>query len=106
MHRPDGQVAQSCGPLDATKQLTATQRGRDTGDRSRSAANLVEVLMHEGDGHAALAHRSGDALDGTKADIPTGKDARDARLQEERVPVALPPSGGANVEAGEHVALR
>ena len=62
--------------------------------------------MHEGDGHAALAYRSGDALDGTEADVSAGEDARDARLQEERVPVELPPSGDADVGAGEHVALR
>src|SRR5262249_48725220 len=70
------------------------------------AAGLVEVLMHEGDGHAALAYRSGDALDGTEPDVSTGEDARDARLQKKRVPVELPPSGGADVGAGEHVALR
>ena len=47
--------------------------------------------MHEGDGHAALADRCRDALDGAEPDVAAGEDAGDARLEEVWVPVELPP---------------
>jgi hypothetical protein len=57
---------------------------------------VPQVLVHEGDSHAALADRRRNALDGTESDVAAGEDARDARLEEVRVPVELPPSRGAH----------
>jgi hypothetical protein len=51
---------------------------------------LSEVLVHEGDRHAALADCRGDALDGAESDVAAGEDARDAGLEEVRVAVELP----------------
>src|SRR5262249_38223715 len=67
---------------------------------------LLEVRVHEGDRHAALADCRRDALPEAESDITAGEDARDARLEEVGVPVVLPPSRRAHVGAGEHIALR
>jgi uncharacterized membrane protein YfcA len=40
-----------------------------------------EVVVHEADGHGALAYRTRDALDGARADVAGGEDARHARLE-------------------------
>ena len=48
---------------------------------------LAQVLVDEGDRHAALADRRGDALDRAEADVAAREDAGDARL--EQVGVAL-----------------
>src|SRR3954453_534946 len=61
--------------------------------------------MYEGDGHAALADRGGDALDRGGADVAAGEDARDARLEQMRVPLERPATRRAQVRAGEDEAL-
>jgi hypothetical protein len=61
--------------------------------------------MHEGDRHAALADGGSDTLHGARADVTTGEDTWDAGLEEIRVTVESPGSGGGHVGAGEHVAV-
>ena len=51
---------------------------------------LPEVLVHEGDRHAALADCRRDTLHGAESDVAAGEDARDARLEEVRIAVELP----------------
>ena len=58
--------------------------------RPSGSSVLPEVLVHEGDRHAALADCRRDALHGAESDVAAGEDARDARLEEVRVPVELP----------------
>src|SRR5262249_11655643 len=65
---------------------------------------VPEVLVHEGDRHAALADGGGDAFDRAEPDIAAREDARDARLEQVRVAVELPASRVAYVGAREHVA--
>src|SRR5688572_9493813 len=44
------------------------------------AVGALEVLMHEGDRHAALADGGGDPFDRREAHVAAREDARDARL--------------------------
>jgi hypothetical protein len=59
--------------------------------------------MHEGDGHAALADGSGDALHRAEPDIATREDARNGGLEEVRVALELPASRGTHIGTREHV---
>src|SRR6185437_1580692 len=68
-----------------------------------AAFGLPEVLMHEGDRHAALADCGGNPLHRTVTHVTTGEDAGHARLQQVRVAVELPPVGCAYVGPGQHV---
>ena len=61
--------------------------------------------MHEGDRHAALADGGGDALHGAEPYVAAGEDPRDAGLEQVGIAVALPPTGGGHVGAGQHVAV-
>src|SRR5437899_8998057 len=70
---------------------------------SHACFGLPEVLVHEGDRHAALAYRRRDPLHGAESDVAASENARDARLEAVRVPVELPRSRGVHVGAGEHV---
>src|SRR5262249_36320222 len=70
-----------------------------------ASARRRDVLVHEGDRHAALADRRGNALHRAEPDVAAGEDAGDARLEEVRVAVELPPARRPRVEAGEHVSL-
>ena len=58
--------------------------------------SVLQVLMHEGDRHAALADGGGDALDGAEPDVAAREDARDAGLEQVRVAVELPAPRGAS----------
>ena len=62
------------------------------GHRSRSPGAIrdLQELVDEGDGHAALADRGGDALDRAEADVAAREDARNARLQQIRVAIERP----------------
>jgi hypothetical protein len=51
---------------------------------------FFEVLVYEGDCHAALAHGGRDALDRAEPYVATGEDSRNARLQQVRVAVESP----------------
>ena len=51
---------------------------------------LAQVLVDEGDRHAALADGGGDALDRAEADVAAGEDAGHARLEQVRVAVERP----------------
>ena len=88
----------------------ATRRGSSSWSRRRGAAGragrlgVLEVLMDEGDRHAALADGGGHALHGAEAHVAAREDARDARLQEVRVAVERPLDRRAHVGAGEHEA--
>ena len=73
--------------------------------RRPTLLGVAQVLVHEGDRHAALADRCRYPLHGAEPDVAAGEDARDARLEEVRVPFEWPPSGVAHVTAGEHIAL-
>src|SRR5204862_7206495 len=53
---------------------------------------------------AALADRSGDALHGAESDVPARENAGDARLEQVRVALELPPADVAHIRSGEHVA--
>src|SRR3954452_13929761 len=72
----------------------------------RLDAGVLEVLVHEGDGHAALADRGGDALDRSVADVAAGEDAGHARLEQVGVALGRPAARRAHVRAREHEALR
>src|SRR5689334_16495730 len=71
--------------------------------RSGSRGALQE-LMHEGDGHAALADGGGDAFDGARAHVAAGEDAGDAGLEEVGVAVLVPVAALDHGLAGEDVA--
>jgi len=60
--------------------------------------------MHEGDGHAAVADRRGDALDRAGADVAAGEDPGHARLEQVRVALERPAARRAHVGAREDVA--
>ena len=51
-----------------------------------------QVLVHEGDGHAAFAHRR-HALDRAQPHVATGEDARQAGLGQEGVAGVRPAAG-------------
>ena len=66
----------------------------------------AQVLVHEGDRHAALADRRGDALDRAEAHVAAGEDAGHARLQQVGIAVVRPAPALGDVGAGQHVAAR
>src|SRR6266516_1385327 len=51
----------------------------------QSRLSVFQVLVDEGNGHAALADGRGDALDRAESYVAAGEDAGDTRLQEIRV---------------------
>src|SRR4029453_2694968 len=67
-------------------------------------SEVLQVLMHERDGHAAFADGGGDALDRARSNVTASEDARHARLEQIRIAVARSIRGRRNVDAGEHVA--
>src|SRR5437762_3377882 len=88
----------------------ARGRTRSSLTPSRLAAfvpcfGLLEVLVDEGDGHAAFADGRSDAFYGRGADVAAREDAGNARLEEVRVAVEFPASGGGRVGACEYVAV-
>src|SRR5919109_2845923 len=77
-------------------------RGAESGGRCRGG--LLEVLMDEGDRHAAFADSGSDAFHRGRAHVAAGEDAGDARLEKVRVALELPASGGGDVRTGEDIA--
>src|SRR5436309_5578844 len=69
-----------------------------------SASRFPEILVYEGDRHAPLADRRGDAFDRAEAHVAAREDPGHARLQEVRVPVLPPTPARAQVGSREHVA--
>ena len=64
---------------------------------------LLEVLVHEGDRHAALADGRRDPLDRPAANVAAREDARHARLQEIRIAVEPPTVRGGRIQPGDDV---
>ena len=77
-------------PDGSTMPLTPEPRHASGEATAAAALGVLEVLVHEGDRHAALADRGGDALDRAEAHVAAREDARDARLEQVRVAVELP----------------
>ena len=73
-------------------------------DATRRGFGFLEVLVDERDRHAALSDGGGDALHRAEADVAAGEDAWDARLEQERIALELPPVGDAEIRAREHIA--
>ena len=63
-----GRRCARAGPCGVSISRPATRSGGRLGD------GLLEVLVHEGDRHAALADRGGDALDRAGPDVAAGED--------------------------------
>src|SRR5262245_8198277 len=57
--------------------------------------------MNERDGHGALADGAGDPLDRVVTDVTGGEEARQARLEEEGLPVEIPAGRRLDAQAGE-----
>src|SRR3954470_1945991 len=72
--------------------------------RAQAGFRVLEVLVHEGDRHAALADGRGDALHRTEPHVAGRKDARDARFEEVWVALELPVCRRSPVGARKHVA--
>src|SRR4051812_21555313 len=72
---------------------------------SERGLGLFQVLGSERDCHASLADGGGDALDRAGPDVPGGEDAFNAGLEQIRVAIEVPAPGGADVGAGQHVAV-
>src|SRR6202521_3369239 len=66
----------------------------------------LQVLMDEGDRHAAFTHAGGDALDGSRPDIAHGEDPGDGSLDQISVATPRPTTGLEDVGAGQHEAAR
>src|SRR5947207_3142278 len=71
----------------------------------------TQVLVHEGNGHAAFANARGHALDRSVADVARGKNAGHARLEKIRIALERPVAVAlrdeiGNVPAGADVAPR
>ena len=62
--------------------------GDDAGAEDTGRSHLLEVLVDELDGHRAFADGRGDALDRAGPHVARGEDARPARLEQERRPLA------------------
>src|SRR5262249_9222608 len=71
---------------------------------SRLRPGLLQELVHEGDGHAALADRDGDPLHRAAADVAASEDAGDAGLEEVRVATLSPAAGLHHGVSGEQIA--
>ena len=84
----------------SARAIPCLSRRRRVGDRG-----VLEVLVNEGDGHAALAHGRGDAFDRTEPDVAAGENARDAGLEEVGVAVEVPPARRSHLRPGEDVAV-
>src|SRR5262245_31771477 len=74
------------------------------GDGGGVHLRLPEILVDEGDRHAALADGGRDTLHGAGADVAACEDPRHARLEQVRIALELPPPVGEDVRAGEHEA--
>ena len=62
-----------------------------------AGVRVLQVLVDEGDRHAPLADRGGDALHRREPHVAAGEDARDARLEQVRVAFQRPPPCCAHV---------
>src|SRR5918994_7502594 len=71
---------------------SGTER-RHSRTRSSGTSDLPQVLVDELDGDGSLTDGRGAALDRAVAHVSCDKDARHARLQQERVPVQTPALG-------------
>src|SRR5512134_1116463 len=78
--------------------------GRRLALASRPRPGLLQELVDEGDGHAALADRGGHPLHRAAADVAAGEDAGDAGLEEVRVAALSPAAGLHHGVSGEQVA--
>jgi hypothetical protein len=65
-----------------------------------------QVLVDEGNRHAALADGRGDAFDRAQADIAAGEDARRAGFKEIGIAAERPAPGFFQIVAGEDVSAR
>ena len=86
----DRAIRSSARPSPARTGAGATSTRSRSG--SRRSSRLAQVLVHEGDRHAALADRRGNALDRAEAHVAAREDARHARLEQVRVALELPPA--------------
>src|SRR4051812_22975232 len=77
-------------PMSGTSRPDGPKRWYSTTTPSRSKLHLFEILVHELDGHGALADCGSDSLDGTGSHVPGGKDAGMAGLQQERASFRRP----------------
>ena len=65
-----------------------------SGGLRRRVRQRLEILVDEGDHHAAFADARGDALDRVAAHVAGGEDAGDARFERERAALERPTSRG------------
>src|SRR6185437_14800970 len=100
--RPRRPCRPGCGTARSRPALPNGPAG-SAGDGAGPLLRLAQVLVHEGDRHAALADGRRHALDGPEADVAAGEDAGDARLEQVRVALELPAVGARQLRAGEHV---
>ena len=91
-------------PGRARRPLGRPRSSRSSLHRELSLERL-QVLVDEGDRHAALADRRRDPLHRAVADVPAGEDPRDAGLEQVRVAAGLPATPGGRVGAGEDEAV-
>ena len=104
-HARESEHPISARPSPARTGAGATSTSSRSG--SRRGSRFAQVLVHEGDGHAALADRCGDTLDRAEAHVAAREDARHARLEQVRVALELPAPRRRGVGAGEdEAALR
>jgi len=68
----------------------------------RTEQRRLQILVNEGDGHAALADRGRHALHRAVAHVPAGEDPRHAGLEEVGIPGARPVSSLGEVGTGEN----
>src|SRR4051794_17362979 len=92
-------IRSSAPPSPARTGAGATSTSSRSG--SRRSSRFAQVLMHERDGHAALADRCGNTLHGAEAHVAAREDARHARLEQVRVALELPLTRRRGLGAGE-----
>src|SRR5437867_12827790 len=88
--------------------ISASRNGRPKRSRNRFIVFSIQatrtksspVLVHEGNGHAALAHARGDALDRSVADVACSENAGHARLEQIRIALDRPVAAALRVEIG------
>ena len=81
-------------PLRRAARRSARRTGRSGAARRRvMAMSFGQVLVDQRDGHRALAHCAGDALDRARAHVAGDEHARDRRLQQVRVALERPARG-------------
>src|SRR5205823_3260572 len=78
----------------------ALRSDRRADQLERACIGLAQVLVDEGDRHAALADGRCDALHRPEAHVAAGEDAGDARLEQVGVALELPLAPCLDVRAG------